>query len=172
MVTRSKLIYCDNVFSILPLRPRMTCEDMIGCHPYMYQVEPLHKTEGKPALTLIFLVSKTCLIPSQPRTSSLKKPLIRTLCFASSSAPGDGCYFSLMFHEAYPYFLYQLTNSQVSYVHEVDIYLLCSARWILFISHVLETDSCMTLLVPFDISCPRDQGSLLGVFVRPTHFLS
>lgn len=59
----------------------MAHQDVTACHTYVYQDEPLRKSEMGLIAVLVFQVSRNPLVPSLPRTSSPEEPPIRTLSF-------------------------------------------------------------------------------------------
>lgn len=135
--------------------PIWTYMDMVACDLYMCQSKAFRESEVRPTPMLISQVSRTCLVPSQPRTSSFDEKLIQTPSFCLKAVLYATFVISLfILPEAHPCSLYlwgssmlimytrrtpvyhDLPGGPTSFMfHKVDPYPLCS--WRTFISHDL-----------------------------------
>lgn len=145
---------------------RMKHENMTDYDPYIHQAEPLHELEMGPTPTLIFQVSRTCLVPLLPWTSSIKEPQIETLSLLSRQCSMQRLLFLSHIQRGGSMFLIFVRWIHVSYARKVD-------RWFTLFS---ETDhysfcSVMSTFISRDTREGSLRNSLIG-FLSPSKCLT
>lgn len=175
----------------------MVHKDVTGCHPYVYQAEPLRKLEMGLTPVLVFQVSKIRLVPSLPRTSSPEESSIGTQSFCLDAVLRMTVVISSYVSRSRPRSLNSrgratlLTSMKripsqdqwdgsswftcarggpISFMlGETDPYVSYPAKRTPLSPMIYEADTYATLVAPFDFSYYRDPDFLMEGVVCPSH---